>query len=55
VNLDPGDNLPGLVIVPKITNRKLHIGTLLGVLCSQVLVELGELVCTVPVLKTDLD
>ncbi|KAF4614895.1 hypothetical protein D9613_003081 [Agrocybe pediades] len=44
VNLDPGDNLPGLVIVPKIMNRKLHIGTLLGVLCSQVLIELGELV-----------
>ncbi|PPQ83346.1 hypothetical protein CVT25_003985 [Psilocybe cyanescens] len=43
-NLDPGETLPGLVIVPCITNRKLHIGTLLGVLCSQILTEFGVLV-----------
>ena len=43
-NLDPGENMPGLVVVPRIANRKLHIGTLLGVLCSQVLAELGVLV-----------
>ncbi|KAF8163323.1 TRAPP II complex [Crassisporium funariophilum] len=43
-NLDPGGNLPDLVIVPGIANRKLHIGTLLGGLCSQILAELGVLV-----------
>jgi len=44
VNLDPGENLPGLMVVPRIANRKLHLGTLLGVICSQILVELGVLV-----------
>uniref|UniRef100_A0A8H8CM97 Transport protein particle subunit trs120 n=1 Tax=Psilocybe cubensis TaxID=181762 RepID=A0A8H8CM97_PSICU len=43
-NLDPGETLPGLVTVPCIKNRKLHIGTLLGVLCSQILTEFGVLV-----------
>ncbi|KAF8964707.1 TRAPP II complex [Flammula alnicola] len=43
-NLDPGESLPGLVIVPRIMNRKLHVGTLLGVLCSQILSEFGVLV-----------
>ena len=43
-NFDPGENMPGLVIVPRIANRKLHIGTLLGVLCSQIIAELGVLV-----------
>ena len=40
----PGENLPGLMVVPRIANRKLHLGTLLGVICSQILVELGVLV-----------
>jgi hypothetical protein len=44
LNLDTGENLPGLTVVPHIANRKLHLGTLLGVLCSQVLIELGVLV-----------
>ena len=44
LNFDPGESMPGLVIVPRIANRKLHIGTLLGVLCSQILAELGVLV-----------
>jgi len=44
-NLDPGETLPGLVVVPRIMNRKLHIGTLLGVLCSQILAEFGSLAC----------
>lgn len=44
LNLNPGESLPGLIVVPQIANRKLHIGTLLGVLCSQVLTELGVLV-----------
>ncbi len=44
VNLDPGENLPGLTVVPRIANRKLHLGTLLGVICSQILIELGVLV-----------
>jgi hypothetical protein len=43
-NLDPGETFPGLIIVPRITNRKLHIGTLLGVICSQILAEFGVLV-----------
>lgn len=45
-NFDPEEDMPGLVIVPSIANRKLHIGTLLGVLCSHVLAELGVLVRT---------
>ncbi|KAF8910953.1 transport protein particle complex subunit [Gymnopilus junonius] len=44
INLDLNDNFPGLVVVPQITNRKLHIGTLLGVLCSQILSEFEVLV-----------
>lgn len=44
VNLDPEETLPGLTIVPQIAKRQLHLGTLLGVLCSQILVELGLLV-----------
>jgi hypothetical protein len=44
LNLDTGENLPGLTVVPHIANRKLHLGTLLGVLCSQVLIELGVMV-----------
>ncbi|KAF9533009.1 TRAPP II complex [Crepidotus variabilis] len=43
VNLDTGESLPGLTIVPCIAKRKLHLGTLLGVLCSQILVEFGTL------------
>lgn len=43
-NFDPGENMPDLVVVPRIANRKLHIGTLLGVLCSHILAELGVLV-----------
>jgi hypothetical protein len=44
VNLDSGESFPGLTVVPRIANRKLHLGTLLGVLCSQILVEFGVLV-----------
>lgn len=43
-NFDPGETFPGLVVVPRIMNRKLHIGTLLGVICSQILAEFGVLV-----------
>jgi trafficking protein particle complex subunit 9 len=43
-NFDTGKNMPGLNIVPSIAKRKLHIGTLLGVLCSHILTELGVLV-----------
>ena len=43
-NLDPGETFPGLIVVPRIMNRKLHIGTLLGVICSQILAEFGVLV-----------
>lgn len=44
VNLDSGEFFSGLTVVPHIANRKLHLGTLLGVLCSQILVEFGVLV-----------
>ncbi|KDR81631.1 hypothetical protein GALMADRAFT_239700 [Galerina marginata CBS 339.88] len=44
VNLDLDEDLPGLVIVPRITNRKLHIGTLIGDLCSQIMTEFEVLV-----------
>ena len=44
LNLDPSDSLSGIIVVPRIANRKLHLGTLLGVLCSQILVEMGVLV-----------
>jgi trafficking protein particle complex subunit 9 len=43
-NFDPGETFPGLIVVPRIMNRKLHIGTLLGVICSQILAEFGVLV-----------
>ncbi|KAF8201813.1 transport protein particle complex subunit, partial [Pholiota molesta] len=36
-NLGFEDTLPGITVVPRIKNRKLHIGTLLGDLCSQIL------------------
>lgn len=45
VNFDSGESITGLTIVPDIAKRKLHLGTLLGVLCSQILVEFGLLVC----------
>ncbi|KAF9052654.1 TRAPP II complex [Panaeolus papilionaceus] len=40
---DPVENIPDLVVVPRIANRKLHLGTLLGDFCSKILVELGIL------------
>lgn len=43
-NLNSGTTEPGVTVVPDITNRKLHLGTLLGALCSQILCELGILV-----------
>lgn len=52
INLDLNENLPGLVVVPHITNRKLHIGTLLGVLCSQILAEFEVLVSHLSLLQT---
>ncbi|KAF7294900.1 hypothetical protein MIND_01027900 [Mycena indigotica] len=44
-NVNLGDNLPGLVVIPSMMgNKKLYIGTLLGDLCSHVLGEFGTLV-----------
>ncbi|PPR08068.1 hypothetical protein CVT24_010529 [Panaeolus cyanescens] len=40
---ESAENLPSLVVVPHIANRKLHIGTLLSDFCSKILVELGIL------------
>ncbi|KAJ7449836.1 TRAPP II complex [Mycena latifolia] len=44
-NLNLGDNLPSLVVIPSMMgNKKLYIGTLLADLCSHVLGEFGTLV-----------
>lgn len=44
-NLNLGDNLPGLVVIPSMMgNKKLYIGTLLADLCSHILGELGVVV-----------
>lgn len=44
-NLNLGDNLPGLVVIPSMLgNKKLYIGTLLADLCSQILGEFGVVV-----------
>lgn len=44
-NLNIGDNLPGLVVLPHMMgNKKLYIGTLLADLCSQILGEFGVVV-----------
>ncbi|KAF8894639.1 TRAPP II complex [Infundibulicybe gibba] len=44
-NLNIGDNLPGLVVIPSMLgNKKLYIGTLLADLCSNILGEFGVLV-----------
>ncbi|KAF8077925.1 TRAPP II complex [Lyophyllum atratum] len=44
-NLNLGDNLPGLVVLPSMMgNKKLYIGTLLADLCSQILGEFGIVV-----------
>ncbi|KAJ6547608.1 TRAPP II complex [Mycena capillaripes] len=44
-NVNLGDNLPGLVVIPNMMgNKKLYIGTLLADLCSHVLGEFGTLV-----------
>ncbi|CAK5277407.1 unnamed protein product [Mycena citricolor] len=44
-NVNLGESLPGLVVIPSIiSNKKLYIGTLLGDLCSHVLGEFGTLV-----------
>ncbi|KAJ7285808.1 TRAPP II complex [Mycena rebaudengoi] len=44
-NLNLGDSLPGLVVIPSMMgNKKLYIGTLLADLCSHVLGEFGVLV-----------
>lgn len=43
-NFTNQDELPGLVVVPRIKNRKLHVGTLLGDLSSEILAEFGTLV-----------
>jgi hypothetical protein len=45
-NLNLGDNLPGLVVLPNMMgNKKLYIGTLLADLCSQIIGEFGVVVC----------
>jgi hypothetical protein len=45
-NLNLGNSLPGLVVIPSMMgNKKLYIGTLLADLCSHVLGELGVVVC----------
>ena len=43
-NFTNHDELPGLVVVPRIKNRKMHVGTLLGDLSSEILAEFGTLV-----------
>ncbi|KAJ6496720.1 TRAPP II complex [Mycena vitilis] len=44
-NVNLGDNLPSLVVIPNMMgNKKLYIGTLLADLCSHVLGEFGTLV-----------
>ncbi|KAK7020579.1 transport protein Trs120 or TRAPPC9 TRAPP II complex subunit-domain-containing protein [Favolaschia claudopus] len=44
-NVNLGDNLPGLVVIPSMMgNKKLYIGTLLADLCSHILGEFGTLV-----------
>jgi hypothetical protein len=44
-NLNLGDSLPSLVVIPSMMgNKKLYIGTLLADLCSHVLGEFGSLV-----------
>ncbi|KAF8212193.1 TRAPP II complex [Mycena galopus ATCC 62051] len=44
-NVNLGDNVPGLVVIPNMMpNKKLYIGTLLADLCSHVLGEFGTLV-----------
>ncbi|KDQ60798.1 hypothetical protein JAAARDRAFT_31778 [Jaapia argillacea MUCL 33604] len=46
-NLNLGDHLPGLVVIPSMMgNKKLYIGTLLADLCSQILGEFSALVQT---------
>jgi trafficking protein particle complex subunit 9 len=45
-NLNLGDNVPGLVVIPSMMgNKKLYIGTLLSDLCSHILGEFGRVVC----------
>lgn len=44
-NLNAGDNIPGLVVIPSVMgNKKLYIGTLLADLCSQVLAQFGAVI-----------
>lgn len=44
-NLNFGDNLPSLVVIPSMMgNRKLYVGTLLADLCSHILGEFGRVV-----------
>lgn len=44
-NLNLGDNIPGLVVIPSMMgNKKLYIGTLLADLCSHILGEFGRVV-----------
>ncbi|TFK54866.1 hypothetical protein OE88DRAFT_1653405 [Heliocybe sulcata] len=51
-NLNLGDNLPGLVVIPSMMgNKKIYIGTLLADLCSQIL---GEFTTVVNRLETPL-
>lgn len=45
-NLNLGDSLPGLVVIPSMMgNKKLYVGTLLADLCSHILGEFGRVVC----------
>lgn len=42
-----GDPLPGLVVIPNVMgNKELYIGTLIAELCSNILGEFSNLVCT---------
>lgn len=44
-NLNLGDNLPGLIVIPNLMgNKKLYIGTLLADLCSHIIGEFGVVV-----------
>ena len=44
-NLNLGDHLPGLVIIPSMMgNKKLYVGTLLADLCSNILAEFATVV-----------
>ena len=52
-NLNIGNNLPGLVVIPSMMgNKKLYIGTLLAELCSNILGEFSIIVSVTHIYTT---